>query len=230
MTRIAVAVIAFTALLAFPTRASAQAPVALVEDVKGRPPGVELMDYVSAGKVIKLGASDTIVLSYLKSCQRETITGATVVVGTEQSHVMDGAVNREKTACDAGRMLLTVETASKSGGTVFRDMPVTEKPSPLSLQPQFVLYGLSPVIDLKTGAAVVIERVDQPGERYVLTPAGRKLRGSFYDFADDDKALVRAGVYRATMGRVQVLFQVDLNAQPGRSPLAGRLLRLRASN
>jgi len=230
MTRITLAAVAFTALLTIAVPAAAQAPVALVEDVKGHPPGVELMDYVGTGKIIRLGPADTIVLGYLQSCQRETITGATVVVGTEQSHVMDGAVTREKTACDAGKMLLTAEIASKSGGTVFRDMPTTEKPSPLSLQPQFRLYGLSPVIDFKTGAVAVIERVDRRGERYVLTPAGLKLRGSLYDFADDNKALVRAGVYRATMGRVQVVFQVDLNAQPGRGPIAGRLLRLQASN
>jgi len=228
MTRFALAAIAFTALLAIAAPALAQAPVALVEDVKGSPPGVELMDYVSAGNIIRLGPSDTIVLGYLKSCQRETISGATVTVGTEQSDVQGGTVNREKTACDGGKMELTVEL-SKGGAMVLRDAPKTATPSPLSLRPQFMLYGLSPVVELKTGAAVVIERVDQPGERYELTSDGRKLRGSFYDFADDNKTLVRAGVYRATMGRVQVLFQVDLNAQPGRAPLAGRLLRLHSN-
>jgi len=225
--RIAVAAIA---LLAFAGRASAQAPDAVIEDVKGSSPGVEMMDYVFAGKVIKLGAKDTIVLSYLKSCQRETITGATVTVGAEQSDVQGGTVNREQTLCDAGKMQLTVELASKSGAMVFRDVPKNAKPSPLSLRPQFTLYGLSPVVELKTGTAVVIERMDRPGERYELTPDGRKMRGALYDFADDDKALARAGVYRATMGSVQVLFQVDPEAKPGRSPLAGRLLRLQASN
>ncbi len=229
MMRIALAAIALTALLTFAARAPAQAPVALVEDVKGHALGVELMDYVSAGNIIKLGAGDTIVLSYLRSCQRETITGATVTVGTGQSDVQGGTVNREKIACDSGKMELTVEL-SRAGSMVLRDVLKTEKPSPLSLRPQFMLYGLSPVVELKPGIAVVIERVDQPGERYVLTPDGRKLRGSFYDFADDNTTLVRAGVYRATMGSVQVLFQIDLNAQPGRAPLAGRLLRLQASN
>ena len=230
MTRIEYAAIAFIALLAFAVRASAQAPIALVEDVKGGPSSIEMMDYVFAGKIIKLGAQGTIVLSYLKSCQRELITGATVTVGTDQSDVQGGTVNREKTPCDGGKMQLAVETASKGGATAFRDVPKTAKPSLLSLRPQFMLYGLSPVVELKTGTAVVIERMDQPGERHELTPDGRKMRGALYDFADDNKALARAGVYRATMGTVQVLFQVDLNAQPGRAPLAGRLLRLQASN
>ena len=37
--------------------------------------------------MIKLGPRDTIVLGYLKSCWRETITGGTVTVGAEQSEV-----------------------------------------------------------------------------------------------------------------------------------------------
>ena len=46
--------------------ALAQAPVALVEEVRGKPAGIEFMDYVSAGKVIKLGRQDLIVLGYLR--------------------------------------------------------------------------------------------------------------------------------------------------------------------
>lgn len=47
--------------------ALAQAPVAVVEDVQGKPAGVELMDYVTAGQKIALGAGDSIVLGYIKS-------------------------------------------------------------------------------------------------------------------------------------------------------------------
>ena len=55
-------------------------PVALVEEVSGAPAGVEFMDYVEAGKTIELGARGGIVLNYLNSCVRETITGGTVKV------------------------------------------------------------------------------------------------------------------------------------------------------
>ena len=71
--------------LGFMTLALAETPVAVVEDVKGKPSGVEFMDYVVPGKVIRLGPNDSIVLGYLASCWRETITGGTVVVGAEQS-------------------------------------------------------------------------------------------------------------------------------------------------
>src|SRR5262249_19207601 len=86
------AALAAVGSLAFAALAWAQAPVAVVEDVSGKTAGVEFMDYVAAGKVIKLGAHDTIVLGYLKSCWRETITAGTVTIGTEQSEVQNGRV------------------------------------------------------------------------------------------------------------------------------------------
>ena len=61
--------------------------VALVEGLTGNPSGVEFMDYVRAGQVIRLGPHQTMVLSYMASCVRETITGGTVTVGTQRSEV-----------------------------------------------------------------------------------------------------------------------------------------------
>lgn len=223
MMRIALAALVLVTLTA---RGLAAPPVAVVEDITGNPTGVQAFDYLTPGKIIKLGARDTIILGYMKSCQRETIAGGTVTVGAEQSEVRGGTVSRERISCDGGKMELTVANSSKSGAMVYRGQPGGGPPSPLSLRPQFVLFGLSPVVELKAGTPLVIERADRPGERYELTPQGRKMRGKLYDFADDNLALARAGVYRATMGSVRVLFQVDLNAQPGRAPLAGRLLRL----
>src|SRR5688572_17977428 len=89
------------------TQATAQLAVAIVEDVRGKPVGVEFMDYVSPGKVIQLGPKDSIVLGYMKSCWRETITGGTVTVGAEQSSVQSGAVARTKVACDSAYRQLT---------------------------------------------------------------------------------------------------------------------------
>jgi hypothetical protein len=209
--------------------ASAQAPVALVEEVQGQPAGIEMMDYVGDGRIINLGAKDMIILDYLKSCWRESITGgATVTIGTDQSDVQGGVVNREKVLCDAGKMQLAAELASKSGVMVFRDVPNMQPPSRLALRPQFVLYGTSPVVQVTKGSPIVIERADKPGERYEIGgDNGLVPRGAFYDFADDNKALVVAGIYRATQGSVRVLFQIDLEAKPGKTPVAGRLLWLK---
>jgi hypothetical protein len=48
--------------------ASAQSPSAVVEEVGAGVAGVQLMDYVEPGQVIRLGAADRLVLGYLKSC------------------------------------------------------------------------------------------------------------------------------------------------------------------
>src|SRR5262249_48140781 len=69
---------------AFILAASAQSPAAVVEEIQGGVPGIAFMDYVEPGQII-LSAHDRIVLGYLKSCWRETISGGTVTVGPEQS-------------------------------------------------------------------------------------------------------------------------------------------------
>jgi hypothetical protein len=207
--------------------AIAQAPVALVEDVHGQLAGIEFMDYVAVGHIIKLGPQDTVVLGYLKSCWRETITGATVTIGFDQSRVQGGSVNREQVACDAGRMQLTAETASKGGAMVYREGPSTVTPSPLSLRPQFILYGTAPVIMMRKDAPVMIERVDRPGERYQIS-AELAGRGSLYDFADHSQLLAAGGVYRAMQGPARVMFQVSFDAKPGKTPLLGRLIQLKS--
>jgi len=205
--------------------ALSQGLIAIIEEIDGSPPDIETMDFVGAGRVIRLGAGDTIVLSYLKSCQRETITGATVTVGFEQSDVQGGTVNRVKVACDGGQIEITRELSGKTGGAIFRDSPNKAAPL-LALKPQFRIYGRSPVVELSREYAVILERVDRTGERYELAPDRQKQKDAFYDFADHDKALTSGGVYRATMGKVRVLFQVDIGADPGRTPVVGRLLLL----
>src|ERR1700732_5441633 len=79
---------AVVGFIGFTGVAAAQAPVAVVEDVQGKVTGAEFMDYVAPGAVIKLGPAGKVVLSYMKSCWRETITGlGTVIVGAEDSMV-----------------------------------------------------------------------------------------------------------------------------------------------
>jgi hypothetical protein len=72
--------------------------VALVESSNS--PAVELMDYLQAGQIIRLNAHETIVISYMRSCVRETITGGTVSIGTDSSEVHSGKVTRVRVACD----------------------------------------------------------------------------------------------------------------------------------
>ena len=105
--------IASTAAVADPLQ------VALVENLTGKSAGVELMDYVQTGQVIRLGSHQTIVLSYMSSCLRETITGGTVIVGTDRSDVQTGEVTRTSVQCETGKVVLT-GGLSQIGGRSFR--------------------------------------------------------------------------------------------------------------
>src|ERR1700749_3628039 len=100
----AIAFLAFTGIAA----AAGQAPVAVVEDVQGKVTGVQFMDYVVPGQVIKLGEGGTVTLSYMKSCWRETISGiGTVLVGTDQSSVHLSQFKADNGPCDLSMAPLT---------------------------------------------------------------------------------------------------------------------------
>jgi hypothetical protein len=107
------------------TSAGIAAPMqaALVESVTGHTGAVEVMDYLDAGQTIRLGVHDTIVLSYLHSCVRETITGGTVTIGTEQSEVQAGKVTRTKADCGERTFVLTSGGSDvQFAGRVFRGL------------------------------------------------------------------------------------------------------------
>lgn len=197
----------------FATSTFAQSPVALVEEVRSATAGVEFMDYVSAGKQIRLRGQDTIVLGYFASCLSEAITGGVVVVGTTQSDVQGGKVKRTKVMCD-GNIALTAGQAKQSAGTSFRHDATIR------------LHGLSPFVDAPGGAALLVVRVDVPGEFHVATlPVKPGTRRSHFDFAAENKALTPGGVYRASIGSRQIDFRIEPDAKPGRVPIISRLLR-----
>jgi hypothetical protein len=214
---------AMVALVGFSGLAAAQAPVAVVEDVQGKVTGVEFMDYVAPGKVIKLGPAGVVVLGYMKSCMRETITGVgTVIVGAEESMVHLGDVKAGKVDCDSNHVQLIDRAVGESAATVVRS--VNEKPA---LSPRLTLYGLSPIVETSGRGKLVLERLDVKGERYdVDLTAATVVHGKFYDFARTQTALKPGGIYAASLGSQRTVFLVDRSAEPGRSPIIGRLVRL----
>jgi hypothetical protein len=208
--------------------APAQSPTAIVEDLEGKADGIQLMDYVTPGQVIKLGPKDSLVLSYLTSCKHETIVGGTVTIGIDHSEVSGGTVQRTTSQCGGGTMALTTQLADKSAAMAFRQVPEDAAKKPV--QPQLTLYGRSPVIELKPIGALVIERVDVPGERhdFVLADA-HIMHGKFLDLAASGVTLAQGGIYRARIGTQQIVFKVDKEAETGWTPIAGRLLRLQTN-
>lgn len=218
------AVLAGLAMLLIVHSASAAEPVAMVEDVTGTSANVSALDYLLAGKSIKLAVSDTLVLDYLHSCIRETVVGSSLVVGTEQSAVHGGKVTRETVSCDGGQLALSSDQSQKSETIVFRKSSTTDTKLPAA---QHTLYGLSPLFRLPGPGQLTVERLDKPGEKIVLAiESGDLARHHFYDFASHDEVLSGGGLYRASFGTVSIVFRLADTAVAGTAPPMTRLLQL----
>lgn len=212
-------------LLALAAPAAAQSPVAVVEDVQGKVTGAEFMDYVTPKSVIKIGDGGSIVLSYLKSCRRETISGTgIVIVGTEESSVDLATLKAEKTNCDSNQANATTRETSGVAATVLRSVDNSKAAS--LPQPQLTLYGASPFVEAKGRGTLTVRRLDIVGERQQVNLGGTQLKGRFFDFASENVALVPGGLYAATFKSSQIVFRVDAQAKPGATPIVGRLLRM----
>jgi hypothetical protein len=215
---------AFVGAFCLAAPALAETPAAIVEDVQGKVDGIAFMDYVAPGKIIKLGPKASITLSYLKSCQRETISEGVVLVGAEQSTVQLGEVKREKVPCDINAAKLSEREANQSAATTFRTMRSDAKGAPAKLP---TLYGVAPLVQAKSGSTLVIERTD--GKEPTISIPLRNdnmIGGKFYDFAKSGKSLTPGGSYLAILGAKRYAFQVDASATSSPTPIVGRLLRL----
>jgi len=211
-------------LLALTAIARAEPPVAVVEDVQGKVTGAEFMDYVVPGQVIKLGPGGRLVLGYMKSCWRETISGVgTVIVGSEQSAVHLADFKTEKVACDPTQAQLIGKELGESAATVFRSLKYEQKKGPAPL----VLHGRSPIVSTSERGKLVIERLDVKGERYEVDLSGAQpTHGRFYDLARSNIVLAQGGAYSITVKSRFAAFVVDPNATSGAGPVIGRLVTL----
>jgi hypothetical protein len=215
---------AFVGAFCLAAPAMAETPAAIVEEVQGKVDGVAFMDYVAPGKIIKLGPKASITLSYLKSCQRETISEGVVLVGAEQSTVQLGEIKREKVPCDTNAARLSEREANQSAATTFRTMRSDAKGAPAKLP---TLYGVSPLVQAKSGSTVVIERTDGKEPTISVSLKGENMVGNkFYDFAKAGKSLTPGGSYLAIVGAKRYTFLVDASATSSPTPIIGRLLRL----
>ena len=209
--------------------ASAAAPAAIVEDVKGQVAGLDTMQYLAKGTTIRLAADDAVVIDYLNSCIRETIRGGTIEIGETESQVDSGFVERGKVECDARRMFgapgLILESTGfiSRGGNGEESLPSVPRAPP----PEFTLYGSSPFLELKGDGPLVIARLDKTGEYFRWKIDQNKLAcGRFLDLAAEGKALTPGAVYAARWQKRLIVFDVDRSAEPGAAPILGRLLRL----
>ncbi len=197
-------------------------PAALVEDVQGDVAGAELMDYVAPGQVIKLGPDGTVVMSYLKSCRRESVSGAgSVTVGSGESKVDGATLKSDIVNCDASHAQGTSRETSEVAATIVRGIGTDSAPVA-----QAIIYGASPIFEAKGRGTLIVERIDQPGERQQVELSGLQFKGRFYDFAGTSHPLTPGGTYVASFGPSRLVFKVDAQAKAGPGPAVGRLIRL----
>lgn len=219
------AAVAFIGLTGFAL--AGQAPVAVVEDMKGKVSGAELMDYVVPGQIIKLGAGGSVTIGYMKSCWRETISGlGTVIIGTEQSSVHLAQFKAGKVPCDSSQAARINKEAGESAATLVRGL--NEDDNTPKAPPPLVLHGSSPIVATSERGKLVVERTDVKGEHYVVDLAKvLPARGKAYDLARSHIALKPGGAYSMTLNSKSAAFVVDKGATPGRGPVIGRLVTLR---
>ena len=235
MTNNALNAAVLAAALAASNHASARAPAppiptALVEDVKSASVDIEFMDYVGTGQVIKLAPGDVLVLSYLRSCEHETITGGIVRIGSNKSDVEGGKITRAKVPCNGGNMKLSSAQANTSGASSFRVQDAAL---------ELTLYALPPVFEipkLRTGDSrtLVIERTNHPSERIAIEIDESLANGGFYDLGKADSKTdtrLRPGAsYTATLANRTLMFRVAAKVMTGKvmtgkAPVVSRLLR-----
>ena len=198
---------------------AAKSPVAIIENIENADSNLSFMDYVTEGQVIKLGANGKLVIGYLSSCRRETITGGTVSVGQQQSQVSKGQVLLEDVECDGGNAQLTGQQAATSAALAFRG---TKKQVGLG-KADITVFGTSPVVLLKqANTDISIERIDQQSSPITLQVADRHI-----DLADRSIELEKGGLYKikTSVGKA-VTFKVDKYASQGKIAIVSRLIEL----
>jgi hypothetical protein len=214
--------------------ATAQTPAfaqdALVEEADAGS-GVDRFDYLDAGQKIELGDGRRLVVSYLRSCWRETIKGGTVLIGRDSSSLVGGTLERERVKCSGTALRLAPDEGQQSAVMVFRAPAKLAQLATRSLSRDIyvrnVLFGTSALFELPGGGRVSIERLDVDSAPFEIeVPRGINAARSRYDMAEAGHLLAPGGLYRARWGTQSLLFAVHESAQPGPAAGLGRLLRL----
>jgi hypothetical protein len=200
-----------TLIMGFVPHAQAGEPVAIVEEAPEHT-GVSFMDYLEAGTGFELAPDEKLIVSYLKSCQRETITGGRIIVGFEKSTVKGGAIQREEIDCSGRGMKLSSSQAQESGVTAYRE---TDKFAAFAAS-----YGTQPLFAPIENGPAIIQRVDS-----FEPPKDVEVSGARLDLQALGISLTPGAIYRMRGPKVDFLFAIAPTAKAGPVPLIARLIR-----
>jgi hypothetical protein len=181
--------------------------VAIVEDsMRNEGPG-RAFDMLPENTVLDLAQGETIVLGYLKSCVRETITGGKVTVGQKESAVEGGKVAREKTECTETRLALTADESQQSATIAFRG------------QIKHV-FTRQPLIVAEKSETVKIEPIEG-GESWNLKPENGRI-----DFRAAKFEMQPGARYKVTGAKAALIIEVDAAATTAKTGTLERVVVL----
>jgi hypothetical protein len=202
---------------------AAPEPTAIVEEISVAIDGVRPMAYLADGTVIDLPDGARLVVDYLGSCVRETITGGRVTIGTEKSRVANGQVTLTRLDCGKVELALNADQREQSGVSVTRKAPGSDTLPSASV----VVEGLTPLFTVASGRKLCVERLDAHEREICLpVPAHAAEVPGVVDFAKASRQLAAGGLYRAKSDQGCIVFQVDIKVKDGSVPLIERLVRL----
>jgi hypothetical protein len=205
---------AFPAILLSSAQAQAAASAgALVEEIDDGVGNVAAFDTLKSGQNIDLRPNHHAIISYLDSCIRETITGGTVKIGTSQSDVQDGTVQRETVDCSLKQLTLTANTQDQSATTVFR--PLFD-----NLVKQ-TLPDVSPFILAEQAASIEMKQMGKEDAPVKLT-----LRQGKIDLRTAGIRLQPGGIYKLTAGSRETYIKITPDAKAGEASLLMRIVKL----
>ncbi len=204
--------------LGFTPQAQAQGgPAAIVEDVSYATNDLLAFDYLFAGREIQVPEGQTLVIGYLSSCVRETVTGGVIRIGAEQSEG-DAAITREEMACAGAATVAGADASATALTAIFRggDRAPAKGDRPVnSTMPIFLVPH--------NAAKLSISRLDADAPEITVSATdGVVDMGSL-----SAPPLSPGGVYFASAGAAFVEFAVAEDAKATKGPATPRLVRLR---
>jgi hypothetical protein len=221
---LAAAMLFATSLIVTAAAQAQSRQAAVVEDLAGRVPGIEVFDFLAPGKTLTLPAGAKLVLGYIESCTRETITGpssgsGSITIGETGSKVTGAQVQQEQLKCAAANQLAQGQ-AGKSAAMVFRGQPGSGRKRAEIPQPSVVLMYTAPAFHVSQPGQLTIERLD-----VVETVQVFQVSGKLFDYGKTGKNLDAGGYYRAELNGRSTVFHISLDAGEGSGPLLLRLVR-----
>lgn len=210
------------ALMAWSGSVSAEPrpPVAIVEDATANVTAIPPFHLLREGDSLSLASDQGVILSYLQSCQRETIRGGQVAIGRLQSDVTGGAVQRQTISCDPAALDLTPAEASQSAALAFRDPDSAADADPIAREAAFVLASRLPVVIALDLANLTIEDRRNPARTWQV-----QSTDGIFELAAGDLPLDKGGVYRISGGDRSLVFRIGREATDAPLPLLKRLIR-----